>query len=148
VISAGAGELVAAKAANAREGDPAGSRIPEVHIGSKEALASGNFVMKSQNFATQLKDQIHPGLRAVEMEAKGLFDAVRGRKCVTTNLLRDSGSATVSTMPPAPGATPAGQAGRRSSSPRTRLDLSRAALTEPSRFRSWPLFIMGRNPSG
>jgi hypothetical protein len=24
------------------------------------------------------------------------------------------------------------------------LDLSRAALTEPSRFRSWPLFIYGR----
>jgi hypothetical protein len=67
----------AAKAANAREKDPAGSRSPEVHIGSKEVLASGNFVMKSHNFATQLKAQIHPGLRAAEMEAKGLFDAVR-----------------------------------------------------------------------
>jgi nucleoside phosphorylase len=67
----------AAKTANAGEGDPTASRIPEVHIGSKEVLASGNFVMKSQNFAAQLKDQIHPGLRAVEMEAKGLFDAVR-----------------------------------------------------------------------
>jgi nucleoside phosphorylase len=66
-----------AKKINAMEGKPSGSRSPDVHIGSKEVIASGNFVMKSNNFAKQLKQQIHPKLRAVEMEAKGLFDAVR-----------------------------------------------------------------------
>jgi nucleoside phosphorylase len=52
-------------------------RRPSVHIGEKEVLASGNFVVKSKRFAEQLLQQIHPKLRAVEMEAKGLFDAVR-----------------------------------------------------------------------
>lgn len=51
-------------------------RRPVVHIGENEVLASGNFVVKSNRFAAQLLEQVHPKLRAVEMEAKGLFDAV------------------------------------------------------------------------
>jgi nucleoside phosphorylase len=78
-----------AKKINAKEGKPAVTRLPSLHIGAKEVIASGNFVMKSSNFARQLKDRIHPKLRAVEMEAKGLFDAVRlARPGVATLIVR------------------------------------------------------------
>lgn len=48
-------------------------RPPELHL---EAIASGNFVVKSRVFATQLKEKISPKIKAVEMEARGLFQAL------------------------------------------------------------------------
>lgn len=49
---------------------------PRLHIGDKQWLASGNFVVKSQQFADRLRS-MDSQLRAVEMEAMGLFGAVR-----------------------------------------------------------------------
>jgi nucleoside phosphorylase len=51
-------------------------RTPVLHIGEKERVASGNFVVKSQIFADGLRE-IDSQLRAVEMEAMGLFGAIR-----------------------------------------------------------------------
>lgn len=48
-------------------------RPPELHL---EAIASGNFVVKSRDFAAQLKAKISPKIKAVEMEARGLFQAL------------------------------------------------------------------------
>jgi nucleoside phosphorylase len=66
-LNASAQDLAAAEEA---------ARRPSVHIGKKEVLASGNFVVKSKKFAEQLRREVHPDLRAAEMEAKGLFDAI------------------------------------------------------------------------
>ena len=51
-------------------------RSPQLHIGDKQWLASGNFVVKSQKFADRLR-KMHPEVSAVEMEALGLFGARR-----------------------------------------------------------------------
>jgi nucleoside phosphorylase len=48
-------------------------RPPELHL---EAIASGNFVVKSTLFGTRLKEKISPKIKAVEMEARGLFQAL------------------------------------------------------------------------
>jgi nucleoside phosphorylase len=48
-------------------------RPPELHL---EAIASGNFVVKSTVFGTQLKEKLSPKIKAVEMEARGLFQAL------------------------------------------------------------------------
>jgi nucleoside phosphorylase len=48
-------------------------RPPELHL---EAIASGNFVVKSRDFGKQLKAKISPKIKAVEMEARGLFQAL------------------------------------------------------------------------
>ena len=48
-------------------------RPPELHL---EAIASGNFVVKTTILAEQLKRQISPKIKAVEMEAEGLFRAL------------------------------------------------------------------------
>lgn len=50
---------------------------PNLHVGEKQILASGNFVLKSKELAELLKSTIDSRISAVEMEAKGLFDAVR-----------------------------------------------------------------------
>ena len=49
---------------------------PRAHIGEKDWLASGNFVVKSKQFAKEIRD-IDDQVRAVEMEAMGLLDALR-----------------------------------------------------------------------
>lgn len=48
-------------------------RLPELHI---EAIASGNYVVKSVEFGKQLQAQLSPKIKAVEMEARGLFQAL------------------------------------------------------------------------
>lgn len=53
------------------------SRRPSVHIGAKQILASGNFVVKSVAFGEKLRNTLNKKITAVEMEAKGLFNAVR-----------------------------------------------------------------------
>jgi nucleoside phosphorylase len=60
----------AARVANSKECGSASSYRPAAHIGTKEVLASGHFVMKSAAFAQQLR-RMHPKLSAVDMEAKG-----------------------------------------------------------------------------
>jgi hypothetical protein len=47
-----------------------------VHCGEKNLLASGNFVVKSKKYADALR-KLDSQVRAVEMEAIGLFDALR-----------------------------------------------------------------------
>ncbi|MEX6689698.1 hypothetical protein QTN47_19490 [Danxiaibacter flavus] len=54
--------------------DKLNGRPPELHI---ENIASGEFVVKSVKFGQQLKDQIDWSIKAVEMEARGLFVAMR-----------------------------------------------------------------------
>lgn len=49
---------------------------PNVHSGEKSLLASGNFVVKSKKYAEALRN-LDSQVRAVEMEAMGLFDALR-----------------------------------------------------------------------
>jgi nucleoside phosphorylase len=48
---------------------------PEIHVGEKLALASGNFVVRTDQFGTDLQE-FSSDLRAVEMEAKGLLSAI------------------------------------------------------------------------
>jgi nucleoside phosphorylase len=52
-------------------------RKPSVHIGAKQILASGNFVVKSADFGDKLQTTLNHKITAVDMEAKGLFNAVR-----------------------------------------------------------------------
>jgi nucleoside phosphorylase len=55
--------------------------LPDLHINNSEQLASGNFVVKSANFFSQLRESTgNAKLRTVEMEAKGLFAAFRPRE--------------------------------------------------------------------
>ena len=54
--------------------DKLNGRQPHLHI---ENIASGEFVVKSVKFGQQLKDQIDWSVKAVEMEARGLFIAMR-----------------------------------------------------------------------
>jgi nucleoside phosphorylase len=49
------------------------TRPPELHI---EAIASGNSVVKSRAFGRQLQEKISQKIKAVEMEARGLFQAL------------------------------------------------------------------------
>jgi len=49
---------------------------PAVHSGEKNILASGNFVVKSKKYADALL-ALDSQVRAVEMEAMGMFDALR-----------------------------------------------------------------------
>jgi nucleoside phosphorylase len=51
-------------------------RTPQLHVGDKQWLASGNFVVKSKKFADRMRD-LDSQVRAVEMEAMGLFGAER-----------------------------------------------------------------------
>lgn len=50
------------------------TRLPELHL---EAIASGNYVVKSKDFAKRLQRELSPQNKAVEMEARGLFQALR-----------------------------------------------------------------------
>jgi nucleoside phosphorylase len=61
-----------------REEEESGWRMstPRIHLGDKQWLASGNFVVKSKKFADRLRDMDNQ-VRAVEMEAVGLFGAER-----------------------------------------------------------------------
>jgi nucleoside phosphorylase len=52
---------------------------PSLHIGEKEILASGNFVVKSKKYADAVR-ALDTQIRAVEMEAMGIFDALRPLK--------------------------------------------------------------------
>jgi hypothetical protein len=47
------------------------------HIGAKQILASGNLVMKSKMFQEKLKSTTNHKITAFDMEAKGLFNAIR-----------------------------------------------------------------------
>lgn len=50
------------------------TRLPQLHL---EAIASGNYVVKSEAFAERLQRELSPKNKAVEMEARGLFQALR-----------------------------------------------------------------------
>ena len=52
-------------------------RKPSVHVGAKQILASGNFVVKSADFGEKLQTTRNQKITAVDMEAKGLFNAIR-----------------------------------------------------------------------
>jgi hypothetical protein len=49
---------------------------PNVHIGEKEWLASGNFAVKTRVFAQSITSE-YPLVRAVDMEALGLYEALQ-----------------------------------------------------------------------
>src|ERR1044072_1727011 len=49
------------------------ARPPELHL---EAIASGNNVVKSRAFGRQLQEKISSKIKAVEMEARGLYQAL------------------------------------------------------------------------
>jgi nucleoside phosphorylase len=57
-------------------GTDAAHEAPIIHAHHNDSLASGNVVVASSRFAQQLKDQVDSTLRAVEMEAGGLFEAL------------------------------------------------------------------------
>jgi len=67
-----------AKKINAKEAKPAGSRLPNLHIGSKEVIASGNFVMKSdqdsrvpfKGIELRVGDDDFAGVRALFIEPR------------------------------------------------------------------------------
>jgi len=59
-------------------------RLPELHFG---ITASGNNVVTSRAFSKELKKQIDSRLEAVEMEAKGLFDAIHHSASETVGLM-------------------------------------------------------------
>lgn len=49
---------------------------PSIHISFNDSLASGTDVIASKKAATELKEQVDPTIRAVEMESRGVFEAV------------------------------------------------------------------------
>jgi len=55
----------------------AAGRRPSAHIGAKQILASGNLVMKSKQFSEKLRATTNHKITAFEMEAKGLYNAIR-----------------------------------------------------------------------
>ena len=59
-----------------RLGTDTAHEVPSIHAHHNDSLASGNVVVASSDFAWQLKTQVDTTLRAVEMEAGGLFEAL------------------------------------------------------------------------
>lgn len=53
-----------------------GGDRPKIHIHPNDSLATGNVVVASKQFGKELQTKVSPTIRAVDMEAGGLFEAL------------------------------------------------------------------------
>jgi nucleoside phosphorylase len=61
---------------NPRLLEPPGINGPRLHIDNNDCIASGNIVVASKSFAKHVRDVLGETVKAVEMEAKGMCEAL------------------------------------------------------------------------